>query len=42
MTYRLNAPLHLASAASKCELFLHFIDLPVEVYRIKWEELGSP
>ena len=42
MTYILNNPLHLNAAGTKCEILLRFLDLPVEVYRIKWEQLQTP
>lgn len=42
MTYILNNPLHLNAAGTKCEILLRFLDLPVQVYRIKWEQLQTP
>jgi elongation factor 1-gamma len=42
MSYKLYSPQNYATAGAKVELLLRFIDLPVEIVRIGWDQIKSP
>ncbi len=42
MSYKLYSPLNYATIGAKDELFLRFIDLPVEIVRLSWPDFRSP
>lgn len=42
MSYKLYTPQNYATAGAKAELLLRFIDLPVELVRIGWDQIKSP
>jgi len=42
MSYKLNSPQYQLTAGAKVELFLKFIDIPVEIVRTPWDQMKSP
>lgn len=42
MSYKLYSPQSYATAGAKVELFLRFVQIPVEFIRIPWDQWKSP